>query len=922
MQGIIRNKLFLSIAVISVCIIGYSWLFNTDTIDYNTQVKPIFNKKCIVCHGGVKRKSGFSLLFRSDALAINESGKPAIIPGDPEHSEMIRRITLRDPEDRMPYKAHPLPEEEINILTKWIRQGAKWGDHWAYVPLKEEKVPVPEGALWGLWPAAKNPWVRNDIDYFILDKLKDLKLKPSTQADKYTLLRRLSLDLTGLPAPKHLEEKYLANPSDSSYEELVDSLLALPSFGERWTAMWMDLSRYADTKGYERDYQRNIWRYRDWLITSFNQDKPYDSFLVEQIAGDMLPDATNEQIIATAFHRNTMTNDEGGTDNEEFRTAAVVDRVNTTWEVLMGTTFGCVQCHSHPYDPFRHEEYYKFMAFFNNSRDEDTYADYPLLHEYKKDDSLRMEKLNLWLQENTTPKEREPVLHFLKTWQPAVNGLAADSFVNSELADTKWLIMRKTSSTRLRNIDLDGKSSLLFRYVAYVADGRMDVHIDSPTGPIIASFQIPKTKNDNWALHEVSITPASGVHDIYLAYHSEKLKKQVEDGVMIDWFYFSTPFPGIGKTGYDSAKKSYNQLLNASDVVITPVMEENPGYMQRSSYVFERGNWLAKGKKVTPSVPASLPEMPANAPANRYGLALWITDKQNPLTSRAMVNRIWEQFFGQGLAETLEDLGTQGTPPTHPELIDYLSWKLMNNYHWSLKKLMKEIVMSATYRQDSKVSADQLNKDRFNRYYARGSRVRLSAEQIRDQALAFSGKLSEKMYGPSVMPWQPTGIWSSPYGGGYWQKNIDDGQYRRAIYTYWKRTSPYPSMLNFDAVAREVCSSRRIRTNTPLQALTLMNDSAYVDLSRQFAIAMKSKSPIVQEQISKAFYIAAGRPITTEKLQILESLYRQAFSQFSKDPVKTCEVSGLQDENNNPETAALVVVMQAILNLDEVITKS
>ena len=921
MHGFFRHKLFLSIAVITVCIISYSLLFNSDTIDYNTQVKPIFNKKCIVCHGGVKRKAGFSLLFRSDALAVNESGKPAIVPGDPSSSEMIRRISSDDTEERMPYKAHPLPADEVKILTQWIRQGAKWGDHWAYVPVKEEIVPVTKGALWGLWPAPVNSWVRNDIDYFILDKLKEQKLQPSAQADKYALLRRLSLDLTGLPAPKHLAEQYLANPIDSSYEELVDSLLALPSFGERWTAMWLDLSRYADTKGYEKDEKRNIWRYRDWLIKSFNNDKPYDSFLVEQIAGDMLPDASNEQLIATAFHRNTMTNDEGGTDNEEYRTAAVIDRVNTTWEALMGTTFGCVQCHSHPYDPFRHEEYYKFMAFFNNSRDEDTQADYPLLHEYKKDDSLRMENLGRWLTENTTPTEREPVLHFLKTWQPAVNSLMMDSFVNSELGDTKWVIMRKTSSARLRNIDMDGKTKMLFRYVPYVSDGQMVIHTDSPDGPVIASLHIPG-KKDEWTKLEVSITPVTGIHDLYITYHSRKLKKQDDNGVMFDWFYFSAPFPGSGKPGYDSAKKLYNKLINSNDVIITPVMEENPQYMQRTTHVFDRGNWLAKGKEVTPSVPGSLNKMPTNAPANRYGLAVWITDKKNPLTARTMVNRIWEQFFGQGLAETLEDLGTQGIPPTHLELLNYLSWKLMNDYKWSLKKLMKEIVMSATYRQDSKVGPDQLRKDQFNRYYARGSRVRLSAEQIRDQALAFSGKLSAKMYGPSVMPWQPNGIWSSPYSSAYWQKNIDDGQYRRAIYTYWKRTSPYPSMLNFDAVAREVCSSRRIRTNTPLQALTLMNDFVYVDLSRQFAIAMKATSSTVPEQISQAFYIAAGRPISTDKLQILVSLYQQAFSQFSKDPDKTCEVTGLQDENNNPETAALVVVMQAILNLDEVITKS
>ncbi len=920
MLNLFRHKIFLSIAIITVGILGYSFLFNEPPVDFNTQIKPIFNKKCITCHGGVKRKAGFSLLFRTDALANNESGKPAIIPGDPEHSELIRRITHTDPEERMPYKSHPLPEEEVKLLTKWIKQGAKWGDHWAYVPVKNEPIPLPKARFWGLLPVKKNTWARNDIDYFILDKLKEKNLSPSTEADKYSLLRRVSLDLTGLPAPHSLAEKYLSDPDSTGYEALVDSLLSLPSYGERWTAMWLDLARYADTKGYERDYERSIWRYRDWLITAFNNDKPYDSFLVEQVAGDMLPNATNDQIIATAFNRNTMTNDEGGTDNEEFRTSAVVDRVNTTWEALMGTTFSCVQCHSHPYDPFRHEDYYRFMAFYNNTRDEDSYADYPLLHEYKKDDSLRFLQLDKWLKENTKKESQEIVIHFLKTWQPAINGLTADSFVNSELSDTKWLVMRKSSGARLRHIDLTGKSSVLFRYNAWPPDGKMDLYIDSPGGQKIASFGIPKAP-DQWKLHEVNILPVNGIHDIYLSYHSNALKKD-KDGVLFDWFYFSPPFPGEGRPGYDSAKSSYQKLLHSGNVVITPVMEENPSYLKRTTQVFERGNWLAKANKVEPGTPASLSKMPPNAPSNRLGLAMWITDKNNPLASRTIVNRLWEQLFGQGLAETLEDLGTQGLPPTHRELLDHLAWKLMHDYSWSLKKLLKEMVMSATYRQSSKMTPELQQADRFNRYYARGSRVRLTAEQIRDQALSFSGKLSPKMYGPSVKPWQPAGIWSSPYGGNEWIKNIDDGQYRRAIYTYWKRTSPYPSMLNFDAVAREVCSARRIRTNTPLQALTLMNDSVYIDLSRQFAYSILLESSIAKQQISKAFFIAAGRPIAEHDLNTLLGLYHEALKKFSADPVQTCEVTGLQDDHNNPETAALIVVMQVLLNLDEVITKS
>jgi hypothetical protein len=372
------KKIFAIITVLAVAVTVFTYSTSTQTIDFSTQVKPIINKNCISCHGGVKRQADFSLLFRADALAKTKSGKFAIIPGDPDHSEMIRRLTLDDPEERMPYRHAPLKQEEINTLRKWIKQGAQWGDHWAYVPIKPEEVPKPTSSLLGLIPAKKNKWVKNDIDYFIYDKLQQEKLQPSPEADKATLLRRVSFDLTGLPPSDKLVEQFLKDTSGKAYEKLVDGLLASPHYGEHLTAMWLDLARYADTKGYERDDSRQIWKYRDWLIKAFNNDKPYDQFLIDQLAGDLFLDASDEQFIATAFNRNTLTNDEGGTDNEEFRTAAVLDRVNTTWEALMGTTFSCVQCHSHPYDPFRHEEYYKFMAFFNNTRDEDTFDDYPL----------------------------------------------------------------------------------------------------------------------------------------------------------------------------------------------------------------------------------------------------------------------------------------------------------------------------------------------------------------------------------------------------------------------------------------------------------------------------------------------------------------------------------------------------------------
>jgi hypothetical protein len=920
MQSLLRNKIFITTLLIAIAIGGYSFIF-TEQIDFNTDVKPIFNKKCISCHGGVKKKGGFSLLFPQEALAATESGKPAIVPGDPDASEMIKRLTHHDPEERMPYKEAPLSDEEIETLTKWVRQGAKWGDHWAYVPVANEAVPKLKRRFLGILPSPYADWVKNDVDHFILDKLKDKGLEPSREADKATLLRRAALDIIGMPAPAAIGEKFLKDDSPEAYEKLVDTLLSLPYYGEKWTALWLDLSRYADTKGYERDEKRQIWRYRDWLIKAFNDDKPYNVFLTEQIAGDLLPDATDEQLIATAFHRNTMTNDEGGTDNEEFRTAAVLDRVNTTWEVLLGTSFACVQCHSHPYDPFRHEEYYKFMAFFNNSRDEDTYSEYPLLWEFKNEDAKKYTEVSDWFRQNVSKTEADVVINFLRTRQPTINSLVSDSMINAALLDTKWLGMRNFSHARFRNVELSGRTKMLMRMQSWATDGQLTIRLDDPAGPILTSFRAPQTKN-GWTLHQVDINPTQGKHDLYFQYNSATLKKD-NNGMMFDWLCFTNELPGKGKPGFDSAYAGYYHLLSKGDATTTPIMVENPVFMLRKTFVFERGNWTAKTTEVQPGVPGSLHPLPQGAPANRLGLAMWLTDKKNPLTSRAMVNRVWEQLFGTGLVETLEDLGTQGIPPTHPELLNYLSYQFMNDQRWSLKKLIREIVLSATYKQDSKVSPEGLEKDRFNRYYARGPRVRLSAEQLRDQALAVSGTFYPQMYGPSTKPWQPEGIWNSPYSGGEkWENNYGPERYRRAVYTYWKRTSAYPSMLNFDAMQREVCTSRRIRTNTPLQALTLLNDHAYVDISRQFTYGLQKEFKDVNASISAAYQRATGREISKDKLATLASLYQEALQGFRKDPVATCEMNGLQDEHNNPETAALIVVVHSIMNLDEVITKT
>lgn len=885
-----------SIATLAIIVTVFFFLKGNSGVDFNTQVKPVLNKKCIACHGGVKREADFSLLFRNEAMMKAESGKLAIVPGHPGQSELIRRITSNDPEVRMPYKKEPLTQDEIDILTQWIKDGAPWGDHWAYQEVKQQNVP------------SKTNWATTDVDAFVQEKLSEVELTPSAEASKEKLLRRVSLDLIGMPAPKNLRDNFLQSSDPKAYEMLVDSLLASKHYGERWAAVWMDLARYSDTKGYERDYIRTIWRYRDWLIKSFNRDMPYDSFLIEQLAGDLLPHPTDEQYIATAFHRNTMTNDEGGTENEEFRTAAVVDRINTTWESLMGTTFACVQCHSHPYDPFRHEEYYKFMAFFNNTRDEDTYEDYPVLRHFSETQQATLNELTEWIRKEVSQERADELSKFIKTWQPTSYSVTTDQYVNAALSDTKWLLLRRKSQARWPHVNTNNGARLIMRYVGYIDGGTLLIRTDKPDGPILAKLNVQKTPD--WNFIEIPVTPTPGQHDLYLSYDNPRLKEDRDRGMLFDWIYFTNDLPWNKSTKVN--KSDFWNLLTA-DTEVTPIMVENPQALKRVTQVFERGNWLVKGDTVSPDVPASLLKMPEGAPKNRFGLAMWLTDKRNPLVSRTIVNRVWEQIFGAGLAETLEDLGTQGIAPTHPELLDHLSWKLMNEYNWQLKALTKEIVMSSTYRQDSKVTEEHLQKDPFNRYYARTPRVRLSAEQVRDQALAVSGLLSAKMYGPGVMPYQPDGIWLSPYNGQKWTRSKGEDQYRRAVYTYWKRTAPYPSMMTFDGSAHEVCSARRIRTNTPLQALVTLNDSVYVEAATHLAAQMRAIDTDVRKQISHGYALALGHPPGDEELNVLVKLYEKISAP------KMIKTKSTRKEESDE---AMQLVASAILNLDEFITKN
>ncbi|MCY7356520.1 MAG: DUF1553 domain-containing protein [Rudanella sp.] len=905
-------------------------------VDYNTQIKPILNKQCIACHGGVKKTSGFSLLFRHEAVAPAKSGKFPIVPGDADASEMIRRLTLEDPEERMPLEHPALKDDEIDLLRKWIDQGAEWGNHWAYTSIEKPELPKT-GTFWsrlGLTTSDESNWIKNEIDAFVLDKTRSVKttatdpkqvdaLKPAPEADRQTLLRRVALDLTGLPPTPEEVTTFLTDKSPDAYEKAVDRLMAAPAYGEKWAGMWLDLARYADTKGYERDPGRKIWRYRDWLIKAFNSDKPYDQFLTEQLAGDLMPNRNpvtglpnQDQLIATGFHRNTMNNDEGGTQDEEFRVAAVIDRVSTTWDVFGGTTFACVQCHSHPYDPFTHEEYYKYMAFFNNARDEDVTTDTPTLRIYKGKDSVQLQALEQWMGKVAPLRQTTEQRLFLRTMEPKFNSHALDQYQKASLIDAKYFGILHEGSARLMNVTLTGKNRLLMAWGNKTPGATLTIRRGAITGPVLMTLPVPVTGNQ-WkdTVQIFSLPVTAGKHNLFFSLNNPKGEN---NWVMIKWLAFQTAMPSQAADSIGAIEKEYALLLNKHPDT-TPIMLDGTGDLARPTQIFDRGNWLVKGKRVDPDVPRSFPPMAKNMPKNRLGLAQWMTDRQHPLTARVAVNRLWEQLFGTGLVETAEDFGTQGISPSHRELLDYLSVEFMETDKWSVKKLLKRMVLSATYRQRSEASPEGIEADPGNKYLMRGPRVRLSAEQVRDQALAASGLLNRKLYGPSVMPPQPEGIWQSPYSGESWKLSDANDRYRRAMYTYWKRTAPYPSMVTFDSPSREFCQVRRLRTNTPLQALVMLNDPVYVEAARSLADCMRESGKTPEQQIQAGFRRVMLRDMSPRKLAVLVKLYRNTERHYRMYPDEARKL--LDFDRASPELAAMTVTANTMLNLDEVITK-
>jgi len=901
------------VLLVLICAIFTQSCDTSEKVDFSTQIKPILNNKCITCHGGVKKNAGFSLLFEDEAFANTDSGKPAIIRGDASGSEFIKRLHEDDLELRMPYEKPKLTDEEIELLTRWVDQGAKWGEHWAYsLP---EKVAVPSFTTEASFSSSSSAnFIKNDIDNFVLAQLEEKQMQPNDAAKKNDIIRRVALDLTGLPPSLDLLKQYESN--ELSYEAIVDTLLAQKTYGEKWTTWWLDFARYADSKGYEKDMGRSIWKYRDWVIDAFNTDMPYDQFTIEQLAGDLLPEPSTDQLIATAFHRNTMNNDEGGTDDEEYRVATVIDRLNTTFEVWQSTTIGCVQCHSHPYDPFKHEEYYELMAFFNNSRDEDTPSESPVLKFYTPNQQKQVDKVINWVSKHGDKKTTKSYKDFLQFTEPVYKSHFFTNFNNSVYDDHASVVFWDDGNLIIENAYTNNASHVYLNYRSHYNNTKMTIRENNAQGALLGEFTINKTKENTTS--QFPITQIDKQTNIYIETQNNAIAKEVNI-LNLYWIGFIPDIPGKEQIGWKVVNTNFLTALNAKTETV-PIMAENPEYMKRTTQLFDRGSWLSKTDTVQPDTPEILNKWNPDWSKDRMGLSKWIVNKKNPLTARTLVNRVWHQMYGRGLVSTIEDIGSQSASPTHPALLDWLALRFMNTHEWSMKALIKEIVLSGTYRQSSESTPEMYQIDPHNELYARGPRVRLGAEQIRDQALAVSGLLSAKMYGPSVMPPQPDGVWQTVYNDAQWQESKGEDRYRRGVYTYLKRTSPYPSFLTFDGGSREVCMIRRTVTNTPLQALITLNDPVYLEASYQLAKSTQIADQIDQS-ITNSYERATFKKITPSRLNALKELYEVSLSEFTEND-KAPKLFLHFEEKPTPELGALTIVANAILNLDEFLTKA
>ena len=838
-----------------------------EPVDYLRDVKPIFAKHCAQCHGPTKQRGDLRLDTAAHAMQGGNSGA-ALVPGKGNASRLVQAITAaKDTNDlkMMPPSDRPrLTAKEILLIKAWIDEGAK-------APAKEEVAGAGTGSShWSFKapvrptpPAVKNEkWVRNPIDRFILARLEKDGITPSLEANRATLIRRLSLDLTGLPPTSAEVDAFVRDTASDAYDKLVDRLLASPHYGERWARHWLDLARYADSNGFNIDAPRTIWPYRDWVIAALNRDLPFNKFVIEQIAGDMLPNATLDQKIATGFHRNTLLNQEGGIDLEQFRIESIVDRVNTTGAVFLGLTVGCCQCHDHKYDPISQKEYYQLFAFFNN-------CDEP---------SLAL----------PTPKQTKDL---------------ADN--QAKAAALKKLLMGLDNASPARQKKWEEGLTLATR--AMLPANLKDI-VDKP------DYQRTKTEKAMLAAHfrllDQLPQATAGIGDPLLG-----------------------GFAGLVATAAHAHLASYRVAIEKKltdlkkkepDITKTLVVQERA--TPRETYIHLGGDFLRKGKRVSPGVPSvlhTLPEAVGNKRPNRVDLANCLVDPANPLTSRVVINRFWQHYFGLGIVETENDFGLQGTPPSHPELLDWLATEFIAR-GWSMKAMHKLIVTSATYRQQSKARPELANVDPRNRLLARQNRLRLEAEGVRDVALSVSGLLVPKIGGPSVFPPQPEGVFAFTQVQRDWKASTGPDRYRRGLYTYFWRSAPHPALMAFDAPDSTSTCTRRNRSNTPLQALTLLNDKAFYEFAQAFALrVLKDCRGDDAERVRFAFRLCVARDPSEKEQQRLVQLLSRLQESLASDAaeVKRLTPPSLPGGIAPSQAAAWTLVSRVLFNLDEFITR-
>ncbi len=1132
----------------------------TDKIDFNRDVRRILSENCFSCHGpdSKPRKSRKVLrLDLPDRAFAEHDGVRAIVPGHPEQSELVRRVTTQDADDRMPPldSGKKLSEAEIETLGKWIGQGATYARHWAYV--KPAKGAVPE--------IADKGWARNPIDSFVGARLQREGLKHEPEADARALARRVSLDLTGLPPTLAEVDTFLADQEPGAYERMVDRLFRKESYGEHWARLWLDLARYADSAGYADDPARTIWGYRDYVIRSINANKPFDRFTLEQIAGDLLPDPTDEELVATAFHRNTQTNNEGGTNDEEFRNVAVVDRVNTTMAVWMGTTMACAQCHNHKYDPISQEDYFRLLAVFNNTADADRTDESPILSLYTPDQKLHLKqwksgiaRLETILRTPTQVTDQEQAAWEKSlapeiTWESApiasvtskagatVKALADGSYrvergrsndtytveivsgtnrtvtaVRLEVlpdegppargvghADGNFVVTRVQGMivptaesipvARFVRIELPGKDKILSlaevevfhgsnniaragtatqSTTAYEGDAKLaiDGNTDGDFSKAKSTTHTELSKEDPW--WEVDLGSAQSVNRVVVwnrtdgaterlagfrvvlldekrakiwepaavakapspktefrgdvgrpvrfvaavADHSEKdfpaagiidnkdpkkngwaIGPKVGDAHQLALFPEAPIDVGAGSNlvlsieqdsrfenatigrlrasrssdaratefarvpslvlallktdpakrtdaeraeirrhfltiapSFQSERGQFARLTKnveeTKPVTTVPVFRELANDQRRITHIQRRGNYLDLDREVTEALPVAFHPLAADVPVDRLALAQWLVDTNNPLTARVVVNRLWESVFGIGIVRTSEEFGTQGEPPTHPELLDWLAVELMEK-GWDVNHVIRLMVTSSAYRQSSRVTPEMAAQDPDNRLLARGPRFRLSAEMIRDQALCVAGLLSPKLYGPPVRPIQPKLGLSAAFGSGTdWETSSGEDRHRRALYTTWRRSNPYPSMTTFDAPNREVCLVRRERSNTPLQALVTLNDPVYIEAAQALGRRMAGSGTTTEERLRHGFLLCLSRPPSTEESLRMTAFFSKALDKFKADPaaakdIATKPLGEPAAGTDLAEAAAWTLVGNVMLNLDEMLMK-